>query len=277
MAIIYEPKGKAGEYSPLAVNIYKGCDHKCFYCYVPSIMTVYNKGYNHNIVEQKNNFLTNLRKEAETYTKGKKQVLLSFTSDPYCSLNDTLDLTKETINILCSNKFPVAILTKGGERALKDLPTFIKYKDIIKVGSSLTLFKEESIRKHESGASLYKERENLLKQCNMNDIKTWASIEPVIYPEETLEILQRTVSFVNQYKIGKLNHFKEIESKINWTKFLYDAVKIMRDNKKMFMIKEDLAKYDIDNILTESEKDSTKMFITIKENTENSIIQNSLF
>lgn len=34
---IYEPSGKAREYSPLALNLYKGCDHGCNYCYVPDM------------------------------------------------------------------------------------------------------------------------------------------------------------------------------------------------------------------------------------------------
>lgn len=29
---IYEPKGKAKEYGDLALNIYTGCSHGCFYC-----------------------------------------------------------------------------------------------------------------------------------------------------------------------------------------------------------------------------------------------------
>ena len=36
--IIYEPSGKAREYSELAANFYTGCLHACKYCYCPSIM-----------------------------------------------------------------------------------------------------------------------------------------------------------------------------------------------------------------------------------------------
>ena len=32
---IYEPKGRAGEYSRLALNVYRTCVHGCRYCYVP--------------------------------------------------------------------------------------------------------------------------------------------------------------------------------------------------------------------------------------------------
>ncbi|MFZ5453843.1 MAG: hypothetical protein ACOZF2_18480 [Thermodesulfobacteriota bacterium] len=35
MAIIYEPRGKAREYSPLAANLYRGYAHACVYCFAP--------------------------------------------------------------------------------------------------------------------------------------------------------------------------------------------------------------------------------------------------
>ena len=33
MNVIYEPKGRAREYSELACNLYRGCTHGCRYCY----------------------------------------------------------------------------------------------------------------------------------------------------------------------------------------------------------------------------------------------------
>ena len=43
-SVIYEPRGKAREYAPLAVNLYNGCGHSCEYCYAPSfIHTTRNK------------------------------------------------------------------------------------------------------------------------------------------------------------------------------------------------------------------------------------------
>ena len=37
-SIIYAPRGQAGEYAPLATNPYRGCGHKCAYCYVPNVL-----------------------------------------------------------------------------------------------------------------------------------------------------------------------------------------------------------------------------------------------
>jgi hypothetical protein len=38
--IIYEPRGPAGETSARALNIYRGCDHRCEYCYVAGLQHV---------------------------------------------------------------------------------------------------------------------------------------------------------------------------------------------------------------------------------------------
>ena len=38
MEIIYEPSGRAKEYAELAANLYKGCDHRCVYCFGPKVL-----------------------------------------------------------------------------------------------------------------------------------------------------------------------------------------------------------------------------------------------
>ena len=49
MSIIYEPTGKAREYSPLAANFYDGCDHGCKYCYAPGIRRKERIDYRDNV------------------------------------------------------------------------------------------------------------------------------------------------------------------------------------------------------------------------------------
>ena len=38
MNAIYEPRGAAAEYAPLACNLYRGCGHGCKYCYAPACL-----------------------------------------------------------------------------------------------------------------------------------------------------------------------------------------------------------------------------------------------
>ena len=56
MSQIYEPRGRAREYSPLALNYFTGCDHGCQYCYVQPMMSRFRAGYNHNDVKINVNF-----------------------------------------------------------------------------------------------------------------------------------------------------------------------------------------------------------------------------
>ena len=74
MSIIYEPAGKAREYSPLALNVYLGCSHKCEYCYANAMARRNgNKEYFCN-PSPRNNVLEKLSKELPKCKK--EQVLL---------------------------------------------------------------------------------------------------------------------------------------------------------------------------------------------------------
>ena len=71
-------------------------------------------------------------------------------------------------------------------------------------------------------------------------IHTWVSLEPVIDPEQTLELIRETAPFVDLYKVGKLNYVK---SEIDWRMFGARAIKILESLDKKYFIKTDLAKH----------------------------------
>ena len=119
-SVIYEPKGKAGEYSKLAVNFYSGCGHRCEYCYAPSFMRTPRETFNQptprkDILQKIKQDATLLQKEHES-----RPVLLSFTCDPYQPVDEYHQLTRQTIQILHHHNLNVTILTKGGKRAERD-------------------------------------------------------------------------------------------------------------------------------------------------------------
>lgn len=254
MSVIYEPKGKAREYSPLALNLYNGCDHRCFYCYVPNMKMQYDKSYVHEKVFCRENIIEILKKEAPRLIN-KNQVLLSFAGDPYCMANDKYNLTGQALEILYQNKIPVAILTKGGKRTYIDINVIKKFGESIKVGCTLTFDNDKHSIEYEPGAAPTSERIEMLKYFSNQGIKTWVSIEPVINHKQSLNLIQMAMPYTSHFKIGKLNHFPDIEKKINWTQFLHDAVKIMRQNGKQFYIKKDLLQWNDDIVFTEWEID----------------------
>lgn len=255
MSFIYVPKGKAREYSPLALNHYIGCDHNCAYCYVKAIVP------KHNNPRPRKNIITGLRKELSK-TRIKDQVLLSFLGDPYCNLDSEMKITREVLSILNDNDVPVAILTKGGTRIYRDFD-IIKRFSTIKVGSTLTFKNNADSEQWEPNAEKPENRMNMLKEAHEEGIKTFVSIEPVIDPIQSIQLIKDTISYVDQYKIGKWNHDKR-SNLIDWQSFGEQSVKILRGKGKDFYIKNDLAVF-LHN-LTPAETDYNHLALKQKTN-----------
>lgn len=236
---IYKPKGRAREYSPLALNPYLGCNHACKYCYVPSIRRC-SPNQNLNIVE-KQNFIKELKNDARRIKDRNQQVLLSFMSDPYNSMEPEKRLTRKSLEILLENRIPCSILTKAGTKALVDIDIFKKFGNSIQVGTTLTFDNNKDSLEWESGASIPSDRIQMLKILKENNIKTWASLEPVIYPQQSINLIERIIDYVDVFKIGKLNNiYQEIQNKINWQEYLKIVVSILRNYNKAFYVKYDL-------------------------------------
>ena len=236
--VIYEPRGKAREYSPLALNLYMGCTHKCKYCYAPSCIQKSRDNY-FQVPTPRKNVLENLEKQLKKEIP-KEQVLLSFVGDVYCETLNNNELTRNVLEMLLSYKVPVAILTKGGKRCLKDMDLFKKFGEHITIGATLTFDNDKDSLEWEAGAATPRERFESLKKLHDNGIKTFASFEPVIVPEQSINLIEKSLDFIDVYKIGKINNYKGIDKTINWTDFLEKCVNILRPAGKEFYIKHDL-------------------------------------
>lgn len=228
MSLIYIPKGKAREYSPLALNVYTGgCEHACDYCYCANIQA-WTRTPN---VRQ----LAGLSRDAAA---ADEQVLLSFMSDPYQPLESTARNTLAALTVLRAHRCSVAILTKGGTRCLRDLELFKAWPESrIKIGATLTFLDPAKSITHEPGAALPQDRIDALRILRDNGVKTWASIEPVIDPEESLSVIAAALPFLSGIKIGKLNH---VRNNTDWKRFGEQAVTMVRESGVPLYVKDDL-------------------------------------
>lgn len=249
MAAIYQPSGAAREYSPLAMNYIKGCDHGCVYCYVPKMMKRFDSGYVHSNVymKEEKTLLREIKASCKKYQDAPVQVFLSFLTDPYSHFNNETKLTRRVLELLLEHRIPVSILSKGGYNILQDLDIIKEFGENIQVGGSLTFTNDEDSLKWEKNAALPTERFDTLRILHSEGVRTWASMEPVIYPDQSLEIMELTSGYIDSYKIGKLNHFPKHEVKFDWTKFLNDSILIMRKHDKLFYIKNDLSLFANEN------------------------------
>lgn len=252
MSKIYEPKGRAREYSPLALNLYKGCTHGCQYCYVPRIFGKWNKNYDHGDCQPAFD-PSELEKSAAKLQGCGKQILLSFTSDPYCGIDNTP--TRKALEILNRYQHHVAILTKGGTRCLKDIDLFRQFGNRIKIGATLTFDNWKDSKEWEPGGAMPLDRIEALKQLHDEGITTWASFEPVVIPEQSLHMLELAAPYLSHCKIGKLNNYNGMDAKIDWASFIRESVRICREHNLPFYIKTDLAAFNNGVQLNPEERD----------------------
>lgn len=233
---IYEPKGKAREYSPLALNLLSGCPHGCAYCYAPSILRRSREDFlrvleRHGMIEQ-------LKKDVAKWKGEKRQVLLSFTSDPYPT-GYYFDVIHEAVVILRNAGFPVAILSKGFWKIEDDF----KFFDFgVKIGASLTFASEEMTRKFEPNAATPERRINALAAWKAFGGRTFASMEPVIDCAESLEVAEWALPVVDEFKIGRANYIKNAPTPEQYNDFISKLVPMLRANGKGIYVKQDLAK-----------------------------------
>jgi len=246
MDVIYVPKGKAGEYSKLAINCYTGCTHKCRYCFCPQQLRkqkeVFYAGPN-----PKRNFIERLRKDIEIVKeKGiTDEILLNFIGDPYQPAELELKLTRQTIELLIENDLPFTILTKGGTRAIRDFDLLESYPRT-RFGTSLVFAEQKYVDLWEPGAASIDDRIKAIQIAHSKGVPTWVSLEPVIDPEQALKVIKMLQPVVRHWKVGKINYKKKLEESVNWKKFYNNVTGLLHSinpDKNYYYIKQSLRKY----------------------------------
>ena len=237
--VIYEPRGKAAEYCKLALNLYTGCTHGCKYCYAPQIRKMSPEKF-HEVGLPRKNIIENIKWDSQwlglEWNRPTSSILMCFMTDPYQpGINGT---TREALKHLKDANLEVAILTKGRgcDRDMDLLDSADKF------GVTLTLLDDEDSREWEPNAALPQERIENLKHAKSRGIGTWVSLEPVIDPEQTYEIIKQTAGMVDQYKVGVLNYHPRARE-IDWTEFARRVVSELEAVGASYYLKDDLRKW----------------------------------
>lgn len=178
-----------------------------------------------------------LVKEAPKYRGTDKRVLLCFTSDPYQQVNDQNHITRQALQIFRENDIPFQVLTKGGMRAAMD---FDLYGPHDAFSATLTYTDDRQSQAIEPRAALPASRMKALKKAHALGIETWVSLEPVMDPDQSIELIYLTNEYVDLYKIGTLNHTK---TDTDWGEFGRRAIAMCESLGKQYYIKADLAKH----------------------------------
>ena len=261
MSVIYKPTGMAREYSPFALNIYIGCSHRCKYCYAPGTLQRSAQSYFGTPSPRKNIWA---RAAADLQkTESHEQILLSVVGDVYCDSADNGATTRAILQLLNTYHAPVAVLSKGGKKMLRDIDVFKEFGNRIAVGTTLTFMDEQKSAEWEPFASRPEERLETLKTLHAAGIKTFASFEPTIEPSESIKLIERTLkdNSVDHYKIGKINHYRDADKWQDWRQYLIDCVSLLRPSNKEVYYKFCLRKLAPDVELTSQEKNPDEYIV----------------
>lgn len=238
-SIIYAPRGQAGEYAPLATNPYRGCGHKCAYCYVPKVLRMTREEFDEGAAPR-GEFIPHLLKDAKKYNALgiNEQVMLSFTTDPYHPGDNSM--TRDVLAALQGHGLAMCTLTKGGQRALRDIDLFRPDRDAF--ASTLTSTDDAFSLKWERGAALPADRMATLKAFHDRGIFTWVSLEPTLDCESSLDIIERTHEYVDLYKVGRANYLPMTGS-TDWESYTHRIVDLVQRLGVRHYIKKDLQGY----------------------------------
>ena len=245
--IIYEPKGRAGEYGKWAANLYTHCATGCRYCYVPGCLKMSREQFHANVAPAPD-VLSRLAHDCRTTRDS--PIFLCFTTDPYQQFPDRgVDITREAIEIIKRTGNHVKILTKGGLRAGRDMDLLDRGDEF---GVTLAAGALD-VGRWEPRAAPVVQRVETLKQARRRHIKTWASFEPVIDPAETLHMIRMTAHLLDFIAVGKASRASTWEwpseerrrrfDAIDWEEFAHNAVDQLERLGVRYQIKADLAQH----------------------------------
>ena len=228
MKPIYEPKGAAKEYGDYAINIYKGCPHRCYYCFAPGVLHRQREAF-HGNCEPRDGIVEAVAKQIKQEHITGKTIHLCFTCDPYPMGCDSTP-TREIIKLLKESGNHVQILTKGN--ATRD---FDLLDDQDWFGVSISGADE----KQEPNCLPCAGRVTELQSAAIRGIKTWVSFEPVVNEERVLQLIESLEPFADKVKIGKLNYHP---SDINWAEFGRKVEALCQELGLDYTIKDSLRK-----------------------------------
>lgn len=205
---IYQPDGRAREYSRWACNLHVGCDNACTYCF--NKRGILSTTLGGNVAHLKKcfkddedaylSFVSELSRQKDDIIRN-GGLLFSFTTDP--CLPATLPLTFRCIAYATGWKVPCLVLTKRADWILDDprvAGTLNLASSLLAVGFTLTGCDEL-----EPFASPNDDRIEAMRILKEKGIRTFASIEPVIDFDKSLEMIRRSSPWCDHYKVGLIS------------------------------------------------------------------------
>ncbi len=162
------------------LNIYRGCSHRCVYCYARYSHEFIGGNFFDDIYV-KTNIVESLEKVISS-KKWKKDVInIGSVCDSYQHIEKKYKIMPEILKLLIKYKSPAVISTKS-DLILRDIDLINKLSEntYINIALSINCCDDNIIKITESGASSIKNRFNVIKEIKKTNASVGVHIMPVL-------------------------------------------------------------------------------------------------
>ena len=186
----------------LDLNIYRGCSHKCSYCYALYSNTYLGSTDFFNEIFVKNNILEVLEKELRK-KKDDKIINMGSVTDSYQPLEEKYGLMREVLKLMIKYNQPIIISTKS-DLILRDIDLIEKLsrKTYVNIASTITVMDERIRKLIEPHSKSSIERFKMLKEIKKTKANTAVHMMPIIpYITDSIENIDKIFYLGKQINI----------------------------------------------------------------------------
>ena len=211
------------------LNVYRGCFHKCVYCFAQYSHKYMNSTDFFDEIYVKKNIVEVLEKHLSSKRRKRTVINLGGVTDNYQPIEKEYKLMSDILKLLVKYKNPVTVSTKSS-LILRDFDLFAELSKVatVHIASTITTVNEKVRELIEPNASTSKERFNVLKEFSKTNVLTGIHIMPII-PEITDSYHNLSELFSNakdcnvNYCITDILNLRG-ETKINFLKFIKEKL-----------------------------------------------------
>ncbi|MBR3628767.1 MAG: radical SAM protein [Elusimicrobia bacterium] len=211
------------------LNIYRGCEHKCQYCFALYSHKYINSTEFFDEIYVKKNIVECFEKQISSRRWKQTTVNIGGVTDSYQPAEKEYKLMPEILKLCIKYKVPISLSTKS-KLILRDFDLFAELATLVPVDIACTITTlNENVRKLiEPNGATSQERFNNLKEFSKTNVNTGIFIMPII-PELTdsydnLNMLYKTAKENNvNYAVTTILNLRG-ETKISFLKFVKDKL-----------------------------------------------------